>query len=170
MRWKYALIPLLALVAILSWSGCQAVIFSIRYPSLVADAKKRLETVSQRLPTARGSVLVEHVDTTAGGQMLECEGRVLEELYGTNELSFVEVLEFYTVSLQPAGWLPKLPTDRGRSFALGDEFHLEVSDNYNVSLIGVAAINEGQSRFRTIYSLRLSTPVVLPFPSHCREG
>jgi hypothetical protein len=116
--------------------------------------------------------LIKQVIVPGGGQMPQCDGREAQALFGTDELSYKEVMDFYTSTMQDAGWHPHLEavTDRGRSFDLGDEFSLAVSDLYNVSSIGKDVVLEAKGRFQTIYLLELSTPIELPVPPQCKGG
>ena len=170
MRWTVVFLPLVVLVIILCWGGCQALVFSLRYPGLVADANNRLQTMSQRLPTPPGSSLIQQVDTTGGGATLECDTRGIDKLYGTNDMTFAAVLDFYSSSLQSAGWQSKLATNSARTFRMDGEFNLEVSDLYDASMISKSAIEDGQSKFKTLFMLGLNTPILVPPPQECRQN
>ncbi len=159
-------------IALISVLLLGALALSACYEIRAANAEQRLEAAVQQLPAPPGAVVVHRVITTTGGTMPECEGREAHALLGTNEVSFGEVLDFYTSTLPSAGWDldPKYATNaRGRGFAKRPEFILEVSDAYNSSMVGPDAVREGKARFRTIYLLYLATPLQQPVPSQCER-
>jgi hypothetical protein len=164
-------IPLLC-IAMALWllTGCQAITDSLISRLTLTDTKTRLERMSVQVPVPPGAVSVKRVVLPSGGQMTECEGLELQELLGTNNMSFAEVLDFYSSSLQAAGWTLTLARERDRSFQKDDEFSLAISDQYNVAAIGIAAIGEAKSRYRTIYLLELLTPDEVPLPAQCKGG
>ncbi len=124
------------------------------------------DSIMNHLPAVPGATLVKSVETSGGGQIAECMSVGVEELYGTNELSFAEILDFYTRSLEATGWHLRSSSAEGQTFET-NEFVLDVSNLYDVSLVGRDAVAEGKSRFKTIYLLYLSTPIVLPVPKKC---
>ena len=149
---------------------CRSATPALDYQMRASNAEARLESLMKQLPAPPGAVLVKRVNNSTGGNMPECAGRQIEALFGTNDLSYREVLDFYTTSLQASGWHLLSADDKGRSFDMGDEFNADVSDLYNVSFVGRDAVQEGKSKFRTIYLLGLYTYIVLPVPSQCKGG
>ena len=111
---------------------------------------------------------MERVNASTGGQMPECAGRQTQVFFGTNDLSFEEVLAFYATTLQAQGWQLRSAGDHGRSFSMGDEFTADVSDLYDVSYIGQDTVQEGKDKFRTVYLLGLYTSVLVPAPPQCK--
>jgi hypothetical protein len=139
------------------------------YQDRSLNAENRLADMMQQLPTPSGATLVEQVTTATSGQMPECEGREIYALFGTNELSLQEVLDFYTSAMQDAQWHLNRATNNDRNFSKGDEFLLDISD-IEISKIGRDAVNKAKSKFSTIYLLYLFTPLETPFPSQCKGG
>ncbi len=139
-------------------------------PEQVNAAKNRVDAILQRLPVVPGSSLIKSVENPFQGTMAECASISFHRLYGTNDLSFREVLEFYTTSLQSTGWHLNLALDNARSFDMGEGIGLAVSDQYVFSAVGQTAIHEGRAKFRTLYLLEVGTSIIFPPLERCRES
>jgi hypothetical protein len=164
---RFLAATLLAL-AIPLMSGC--FVLPSPYEVRASSAERRLDLAMQRLPIPPGTLLVEHVMATTGGTMPECEGRVIHALFGTDELSYREVLDFYTSTIPGEEWQadPRYSDDQDyRRFTIDNQYNLGISDAYNVSKVGPDAVREGKSRFRTIYLLSFSTPLEQPVADYC---
>lgn len=140
------------------------------HEALVAAAEGKLSTKRDSLPVPPGAVLVGQAFTGSSGTIQGCESRWLQTLYGTNELSYAEVLDFYASALRGTEWQATAVYTDAVSFDAGDEFSMDVADYYNVSNIGPATVREAKSKFRTIYIVGLYTPLQMPVPSSCRGG
>ena len=165
--------PLIVLLTMtfLELVSCDSLInqFGLISEQQINAAKERLNVASQYLPTIPGSVLIGSIEGTDSGQVAECAGVYISRLFATNELSFQEVLDQYTSSLQSAGWQLNVVTDYGRTFEKSGEPHLEISDNYRFLAFDQTKVREGQSKFKTLFLVDLRTPVIPDVPpAKCR--
>lgn len=169
---RQVLVAMIRLSAILLLSGCSTLRYmeESSYEKRVPDAERRLESMMQQIPVPPGAILVERTTYTEVPAMAECTGVGIHALFGTNEQSLGEVFDFYTSELQKAGWHLTLAVEKGRSFKMGDEFNLGVSNQYNVSHIRPETIRGAEGNFQTIYLFELNTSVLLPVPSRCEGG
>ncbi len=173
MKQKLIMRSIFAIIVLAQLIGCQSLLASSSKhdrDARIADAENRLEAMLEHLPIPPGSILVKRIDLSTGGQMPDCEGYEILALYGTNEMSFAEMLDFYSTKMEALGWHPRLADAKGRSFDMGEEFYVGVSDQYLVSGVGVTAVNEAKSRFRTPYLLELITSLTLPVLPECKGG
>ena len=131
----------------------------------------RLEAVMRELPPPAGAVLVGRVNIDGGGNIQRCSGRQTQAVYGTDELSFDQILDYYTHVAQAKSWHLDLAAVKGRTFRMGqDEYLLEISNNYGLTAMGPAPAKEAQARYRTVYFFGLATHDILPVPDGCMGG
>lgn len=115
-----------------------------------AAADSRLTAEIQRLPVPAGALLVEQLITDLDVRMPECQGRLLQALYGTNDMSVDEVLEFYESSLHGTKWAMTDVDKRSRAFAVGDELSMDVSDYLLLGRFGSERLKDARASFKTV--------------------
>ncbi len=169
---KRVCISMLGIMAVIFLVGCDSLWNQFGFISnrQINATKDKLKSTAQHLPTPPGSVLIESVERMSPSRMVECTTLDLDRLIGSNEMSFSEVLDFYSSTLPSAGWQVRLVANDGRTFEFSGEIHLEVSDNYEFVPISKAAIREGKSKFRTMFLVEMFTPAILPVPKQCKES
>ncbi len=129
----------------------------------------KLREVSQHVPGIPGGVSLQRIEGMQPSRVPGCQSVHIYALYGTNDLSFTEVLDTYTARLESAGWQLSIGGDFGRSFKTSDDLHLEVSDNYRFLPFDRARVLEGQEKFKTLFLFALTTSVYPNVPSeNCR--
>ncbi len=100
--------------------------------------------------------------------MPECMAIGSFELFGTNALSFQDVLDLYTKSLINEGWHLRFSESEGSGFDR-DDFALAISVPVKEFQCDPDIIAEGKRRFRTLFVIEMSTLVVRPVPKNCRD-
>ncbi len=163
MKYKNAISIISSLSVMILLTGC-----GIQMPDN-AKAQDRLQSMLQHLPIPPGAVLVGRANTSLSGQMAGCQGNIVESFYGTNDMSFQQVMDLYATSLKAQGWTLHSEYSFGLTFMLG-EFSADVSDRVDVSSIGLDLVQKGKSTYRTVYLLNLYTSDLVPVPSQCKGG
>lgn len=170
MKHKQTILAMSLLFSVLLLPACRSVTSILDYGMLSSKAEERLESMVKRLLTPPGAVLVKRVNASMGGQIPECQGNMIQAFYGTDDLSFQQVMSFYATSLQAQGWHLDAADNHGQTFSIGDEFTADVSDLVDVSFIGRDVIQEGKREYRTVYLLGLYTSILVPAPPQCKGG
>ncbi len=165
------LVMLIMSISFVQLLGCERITnqFGIISQQQLDAAKMRLHETLPDLPTIPGSVLIESIEDMDDSREYICAGYQLNQLFGTNEYTFPEVLDFYSSELESLGWHPRFVLDYARTFESRNQIGLDVSDDYRFVLFGREVISASQSKFKTIFLLELTTPVVLPYPEQCRH-
>ncbi len=157
-------------VLMLCLIGCDAILNQLGFVSQrqIDEARERLDTMYRHLPAVPGAVLLQRVERSGGEQIDGCESVDIQELYGTNQISFDEVLDFYSKSLASEGAKLRLSSSNGRSFDIND-FAFAVSAPPNVSLIDRNILSDAKSKFKTVYLIERNTLVIQPMPIRCKN-
>ena len=153
------------LIAFLTLAGCQG--FPFR--DLSADAERKLNETLQALPIPPGAGLLAQESVYSGGTMAQCAAQELQVLYGTNQSSYTEVLDYYSTVLPPAGWTSAAQGE-GRSFRMGQELALAITNGFGGLMIARSTRTAAKAEFETVYMVVLSTPFRLPYPAECRQN
>ncbi len=125
------------------------------------------------LPTPPGAILVttKRPYMWGAGNSPDCGQTAIDALYGTNDASYPEVLDFYTRELLARSWSISYADGDARVLMLGDrEFLVEVSKNYSFAGFGTSALGEAFGRFGTVYFVQVLAYTLRPVPSYCGNG
>lgn len=168
---RHIYLPGLLIFSLVCLSGCHNFLdhANLFGTDQISAAKARLRDTSLTLPPVPGSTMLDSVENLRGGQMTECASYHLSQLIGTNELTFPQVLDFYTSSLASSGWRLTLSLNYGRTFTADKGVGLEISDNYRFVPINPTAIRSGEDRFKSMFLVDLGTPVLFPVPNQCQQ-
>lgn len=160
-----------ALVLLLHFTmGCGTIARDVNYQLQAKTAEANVEQMFEHLPSPPGATLLDRYDGSTGGQILECGGRQIQALFGTNSLSFEEVLNFYGEALPKAGWTPLTIYDTARDFSKDNKYIFAVSNLYDVSMVRKNIVRDAKSKFKTLYLIEIITSVTNPVPTTCRGG
>lgn len=158
------------LIAFWALAGCQGLSFR-NYSS--ADEEQKLAATLQALPIPPGARLLAQEPHYSGGigTMPQCAAQELQVLYGTNQSSFAEVLDYYSAVLLPAGWTLTGDIEGTRGFRLGPKYSLALSitNRFGGLMIARSTRTAAEAEFETIYMIVLSIPFRQPYPVECRQ-
>lgn len=145
--------------------GCQGWPFR----DLSADAKRKLVATLQALPMPSGANLLAQKSVYSGGTMAQCAAQELQVLYGTNQSSYTEVLDYYSAVLPSPAWILAMEAE-GREFRMGQEYSLTITNGFGGTMIARSTRTAAEAEFKTVYMAWLSTPLSLPYPAECRQN
>lgn len=119
-------------------------------------ALRELRGLSPTIPIPPGAVVLASLEGGDGSRIDACSGAHIYRLYGTNEMSETQVLDWFSSSLPPDAWHPKTVADRVLTFVSDRQVTLEVSDSYRYLPFEKAIVLEGQQRFQTLFLVGLN--------------
>lgn len=149
-KMKALLFVLLICTTILN--GCVAS-FEVQANARLAMLKADLPSV----PTIPGSELLDSQENIVRSHVPSCATVDISRLYGTNDLTFQEVIKWYTTNLNARDWRLNSAGVGGAVYIGSEEISLGVSDGYRWLPSMKESVQRGQGKFKTLFLVGLST-------------
>jgi len=110
----------------------------------------------QNVPTIPGGELLDSQENIVPSRVPRCATVDISQLYGTNTLTFQEVIKWYTANLNSSEWRLNSVGAGGAVYTGSREVSLGISDGYRWLPSMKKSVQQGQARFKTLFLVGLN--------------
>lgn len=125
------------------------------FNSRANERLKQLESLLDTIPVVTDSKLIKHDERIVRSHVPKC-GRVqIWQLFGTNAMTFQEVLDYYEAHVDQNTWQIERVDENGASFTESKNINLGISQNLNWPSSFMQDVQSEQTKFKTLFLISL---------------